>query len=521
MGIFGSSDFNIIGPAGALSGMLKGYCIKWGSDILPWIAIFSSVVVMAVRVFKLQGYMLIMPKSVFEGFTMAVAVLIGMGQLNNAFGLKPAVKHEKFILNMWESIKLLPEATIDSMALFFPLFLIMFFACKYVPKIPWMTVLPVATIALGYMSEKEIIGWTLPTLKTKYGELDTKDVFQLPKMSVLKDVGAEGAPELAAAVFSVAFVAVLETLISAKIGAYKMGIDFDESVETFGLSFSHLLCGLLGGMPCTGVFVRTSINMDLGATHRLAQFMNACFVLLVTIAAMPIMTYLPMPSIAAVLMVASCRMAPLHFLAELWRQDKGSFWLCVVVALLCVVEDPVIGLIIGTLLALLRTAERVNAAPKAVEYNLATTDSQNNTLVVQIKGPLTFENAETVTRKCISLMHPGHTIVLDLSHMTYVDYDGLEQLLKLSHVDKPSGKQAILVQEHVRAQPYPLSELKQQLGDRGAVDRVNNRRDRQEEATPDLGRGASGSGGMTSFGVASERETQRALKAPLLGADKP
>eukprot|EP00808_Paulinella_micropora_P028471 g82141.t1 len=84
--------------------------------------------------------------------------------------------------------------------------------------------------------------------------------------------------------------------------------------------------------------------------------------------------YLPLPSIAAVLVTASLRMMSFHYyLGELWKHDKGSFALCIFVAALCVVEDPVIGL-------------------------------------VRIRGPLTFQNAEVVAKRCKEYMrHPNST----------------------------------------------------------------------------------------------------------------
>jgi hypothetical protein len=60
-GIFGSSDYNIVGPAGALSGMLTSYVIQWGEDCLPWISIMSSVICLACLVLRLDTFMLLMP----------------------------------------------------------------------------------------------------------------------------------------------------------------------------------------------------------------------------------------------------------------------------------------------------------------------------------------------------------------------------------------------------------------------------------------------------------------------------
>ena len=79
-GLFASSPYNIIGPAGALAPLLSAYAAQWGAEMLPWIAAGSAVLVFATYASGLQRYMLIMPTAVFEGFTLAVSLSIGLGQ---------------------------------------------------------------------------------------------------------------------------------------------------------------------------------------------------------------------------------------------------------------------------------------------------------------------------------------------------------------------------------------------------------------------------------------------------------
>ena len=83
-GLFASSPYNIIGPAGALAPLLSAYAAQWGAEMLPWIAAGSAVLVFATYASGLQRYMLIMPTAVFEGFTLAVALSIGLGQTPRA-----------------------------------------------------------------------------------------------------------------------------------------------------------------------------------------------------------------------------------------------------------------------------------------------------------------------------------------------------------------------------------------------------------------------------------------------------
>lgn len=67
---------------------------------------------------------------------------------------------------------------------------------------------------------------------------------------------------------SVAIVSVLETMISAKYAAHRTETRFSQRYETFALSLANIVSGALGGIPCTGVLVRTALNIDNGATHR-------------------------------------------------------------------------------------------------------------------------------------------------------------------------------------------------------------------------------------------------------------
>merc|ERR1719461_2653884 len=88
--------------------------------------------------------------------------------------------------------------------------------------------------------------------------------------------------------FGIAFVAVLETLISAKIAEQKTDWGFDDSKEGLGISLCHAVCGAVGAMPPTGVFVRTALNFQLGATHKMSQVVNALVDLIISVAVMPV-----------------------------------------------------------------------------------------------------------------------------------------------------------------------------------------------------------------------------------------
>mmetsp|Transcript_9419 Transcript_9419/g.21573 ORF Transcript_9419/g.21573 Transcript_9419/m.21573 type:complete len:931 (-) Transcript_9419:157-2949(-) len=430
-GLFGSSDYNIVGPAGALSGMLMSYTVKWGDDVLPWLSLISAAICAVCGLLRLDTYMLLMPTSVFEGFTVGVALIIGLNQINFACGLAPGTKHALFIMNIIESIKELGATKWPSLIVFLVQAPVLYYLMKKIPKVPWTIIMPLASLPFGVLCDSGAIDVDLLTLKSKYGMLKPELV------QPLKPLNAEPMPLMIAA-FSIAIVAVLETLISAKIASNRVDRNFSLTGEMRGLTISHVVCGVTGCMPPTGVFVRTSLNTSLGATHRFSQTLNAICVALISLAFMPVFSYLPQATIAAILVVAALRMTPWNYLAKLWKEDKINFCLCLVTAGVCVGEDPVIGLAVGMLLALLISAKKQLTTPVIDITSVADGDS-GRAFRVQAFGALTYVNAEEFVKQARTILGASK-ITLDLTGLRQADHDGISSLGKV--VDKwSSGEQ--------------------------------------------------------------------------------
>merc|ERR1712000_248138 len=412
-GFFGASDYNIVGPAGALSGMLMSYTIMWGEDVLPWLSLGSAVICAVCLFLRLDKYLLLMPKSVFEGFTVGVAVILGEQQ--------------------WQSTLCFLLST--------P---VLWFLMRKVPKIPWMLVLPAVCIPIGWVCDTN--GLNLLTLKSKYGMLKPELVQPLqPTSASFADMIIPSA--------SIAFVAVLETLISAKIAKDRVDRSFSEAGEMRGLTIAHIVCGLTGAMPPTGVFVRTSLNTNLGATHRTSQVINACIVCIISLILMPLFSYLPQATIAAILVVASIRMTPFGYLKRLWAEDKGSLALCLVTAAVCVGEDPVIGIVVGMAIALLASAKKMLTTPFVDIKSSASGDKKKYR--VAVVGGLTYVNAEAFVERARNLTN-ACDVSLELYGLRLVDHDGICALAKVLGIwSSACGGDSSISISRVPASIYP------------------------------------------------------------------
>jgi SulP family sulfate permease len=92
--IFGGSNYNIIGPTGALSGILAAYALMYGPATLAPLAIVAGIFILIAYIAKLERFLVFVPGSTVQGFTLGVAVIISLGQLNFALGLSHLPKHE-------------------------------------------------------------------------------------------------------------------------------------------------------------------------------------------------------------------------------------------------------------------------------------------------------------------------------------------------------------------------------------------------------------------------------------------
>lgn len=164
---------------------------------------------------------------------------------------------------------------------------------KFKPGKPWIIVIAVLGNLYGIVTNKIITGARPLLLQDKYPEMDKygADIINFGYMSAPFATGAKiTAVGVIMGSFKVAFVAVLETLISARIADTKTGTRFDQAKETFGMGLGNVVAGFFGGTPCTGVLVRTGVNIASGATDKISQFINAICVLIIIMIGMRVFT---------------------------------------------------------------------------------------------------------------------------------------------------------------------------------------------------------------------------------------
>ena len=433
--LFSSSKFNIVGPAGALTAILAAAALQFGPGALSSIAIISGVFILGAWALKLDRYISYIPSSVVHGFTLSVAVVIGLNQLNFAFGLTGLTKHATFVENIMETLKNLHMADPATTAFFLFAMAFMFLMLKVVPKVPGAILLAPIAILFGYLTQHGLLPFKLLLLNQVYPNLSLS-IFSIPQFTFSN---ALIMPSL-----TVALVAILETELSAKIADTITKTKHNQRKEIFGLSLANIGSGFFGGLPATGVFVRTSLNIRAHATSKLSQGINSMSVAIIALVVLGAFSYIPMAGVAAILVFAAVRMVEVHNFKRLLACDRMAFSIAILVTVISVYEDAMIGILVGTVMSLIVLIERmskgqfelvVNKDQKIISRIIGEDTSKHieipkdtHVCVYSIKGHFTYTNAFRHLARMKNTLTKTETAVIRLRELAYIDVDGLEAL---------------------------------------------------------------------------------------------
>lgn len=446
---FGGSNFNIVGPTGALSGIIATFVFAQGVGSVPMLAIVAGVVILAAYFLRLERYLILVPSSVIHGFTLGVAFIIGLNEFNFAFGLRGLPAHETFFGNLIESLRHVPDTYVPALVVFAIFLAGLFLFKRFVPKLPGAIFLAPVGIVLGYLSQARIIALPLETLGMKYGDMGFR-LFTAPHFFF--------SAELFKASLVIALIAILETMLSAKIADGMTKTKHDGRKEMLGLGLANLVSGLFGGMPATAALARTSLNVKSGADHKTSAIVNSVAVTVISLFLLRYFQFIPMAVIAAILVYVAIQMVEMDHFFRFYRFDRTTFMISVVVAVVTVVEDPITGILLGVVLSLLVTVDKLSRGHFDLRLNrfdegvvdevsgesIKEIEENADVLLYSIRGKLCYFNSQAHVSRFETSLTKYKKIILRLREVYFIDLDGIEALNEIIAIIESRGQEVIL-----------------------------------------------------------------------------
>ncbi len=458
------SKYNIIGAAGALTTVLYGFANFGGNNwvfALPFLAIISGLIILLIWLLRLEKYLIYIPSSVMYGFATGVAVLIAFGQINDALGLKNVEPASHFLEKLVASWQALSTFSLPTLIVFLITFAIIFLLKKLKFAIPGAIIVSVLGIILGWISTNYNLGFELITLAAKYGEVPAT-VFQLPNFMGFLELLKSNyfVYQLFSVVLVVALISILETLITAKLADKIVGDRSSARQELFGLGLANIVSGLAGGLPATGVFIRTGLNVKSGANDRMSGILAGVFTGMLALVFLPLFKYIPMAVIAGILFNTAIGLIEFEKFHRFWLEDKMNFLVMVLVAAVTVLEDASIGILLGVALALLVFVDKLSKGQFVVKFNCKNKvigyetghkfvcpkeNEQVDVVVYSIEGIFAYIDAPSHQENLRVLANMPHlkTVILRMRDLFYMDLDGLDMLEESVIELQAMGKEVI------------------------------------------------------------------------------
>ena len=443
--LLGGSKYQIGGPTGAFIPILFGIVMTYGYQNLLIAGFLAGIILTLMGILKLGSLIKWIPKPVTIGFTAGIAVTIFSGQIASFLGLSGIKKHEEFILNLKEIVVHLNTTNFYSLITAGICLLMVLITPRVAPKVPGPLIgLVVSTLAAALFYPGHVA-----TIGTAYGTIPST----LPRLHV-PDINLDTIIKLLKPAFIIAMLGGIESLLSAVVADGMTNSRHNSNKELIGQGIANMITPLFGGIPATGALARTATNIKNGAVSPFSGIIHGVVVFFVLLFFAPKASYIPLASMAPILMVVAWNMSERKVFAHILKTKSTdslvlgvTFLLTVFVNLTTAVE---VGLVMSAILFVKRMSD-VTITAKAlpnpahsqgkVETGMVTdTHDCPQISIFNVEGPLFFGAAQTFENTIMSTInyHPK-ILLLRMSKVPLMDTTGEAILASIVNHFSKSG----------------------------------------------------------------------------------
>lgn len=452
--LLGGTSMQIGGPAGAFIVIVYGIVERYGLANLLISTLCAGVLLFLLGWFRLGTLVRYVPVSVVIGFTNGIAVLIGLSQLRDAFGLQVDKMPADFFQQIATISRHLDSFNPWAFALAATCVLGLFLwprlwaadsgfrqkleGIETVSALKATSRVPAPIIALVSLS---VLAWALElpveTIGSRFGGIpQSLPSFNWPAFSW------ETVKQLVVPTLTIAMLGAIESLLCARVADQLSDRPkHDPNQELMAQGIANAVVPFFGGMPATGTIARTVTNIRAGATSPVAGIVHALTLMAVVLLAAPLAKHIPLAVLAGVLLFVAWNMGEWREFARLRQFSNhyrimllSTFFVTVVFDLTVAVE---LGLVLAVVLFVRRQSEIFRAEPRG------DTDGRMH---YQLYGSLFFGAVTKIDRivDAVERAPQGVHVVLDASQLISLDTTGLDALEQLhKSLEKRGGRLSI------------------------------------------------------------------------------
>ena len=432
----GGARFQIGGPTGAFIVVVYGVVAAHGYDGLALATMMAGVILVVAGLMRVGDWIKYIPEPVITGFTAGIAVIIFSSQVRDLLGLGMGAMPPDFLEKLaalWAARATWSPSAIAVAAGALAVIVLM---KRFFPRGPALLVAVAGATAAVWL-----VGLPVETIGSRFGGTGAAT---LPGLRA-PDLSLQRMSELAPSALTIAFLAGVESLLSAMVADGMTGRRHRSNCEIVAQGVANLVVPLFGGISATGAIARTATNIRAGAQTPFAGMFHALFVLVFMLALGPLIARIPLASLAAVLVVVAWNMSERERFRQLLFGLPGdrlvllaTFTLTVLVDLTLAIE---VGVVLAAIIFMHRMAETTavsrgvslferdqdDFSRPRVDYE-ARAELPRGVEVFELRGPLFFGAASRLADALEAAFPPPRAFVLRFGDVPLADASGINAL---------------------------------------------------------------------------------------------
>ncbi|WP_434289844.1 SulP family inorganic anion transporter [Celeribacter sp. SCSIO 80788] len=335
----GGSRVQIGGPTGAFIVVVAGVITTHGYSGLVAATFLAGIVLIIAGLFRAGQLVRHVPEAVINGFTIGIGVIIGTSQLPDFFGLAGPFPAD-FLEKIPALIKAAPALNPAALGIGLATMVLIMLLRRAFPRLPGLIVAVALTSAAVALFDLPV-----ETIRSRFGELPQS----LPAPH-LPDLNLATLRELLPSALIIAFLAGVESLLSAMVADRMIGGKHRSNAELMAQGWANIGSSLFGGLPATGAIARTATNVRAGGKTPVAGIVHALVLLAIMMLAAPLAGYLALPALSGLLLLTAWNMSEPHRWGAYLRGRRSDVALLLITLVLTVLTDLTVA--IGTGIAL-------------------------------------------------------------------------------------------------------------------------------------------------------------------------
>jgi carbonic anhydrase len=410
-GLLGGSRLQVSGPAAGLTVVVADLIAEFGWGVMCAITVAAGLVQVVFGLSRVARVVLAISPAVVHAMLAGIGITITLGQLHVLLGGSP---RSDAITNITELPGQIAGMHYPATLVGLAVIAVMVIWSRLPPplsQIPAPLVGVVGITALAALLALDVERVALP------GSL--LDSFSLPQMPSSNWGG------VVIGVLTVALIASVESLLSAAaVDKLSGGEPTNWDRELIGQGAANTVSGILGGLPVTGVIVRSSANVAAGARTKASTIAHSVWMIVFSVLFVGLIERIPLAVLAGLLVVIGLRLVKLAHLRSARRQGELAIYLVTLasVVMLNLLEGVLIGLGLSLLVMLRRVVwSGVHAQP----IRPGTPDAPACWRVV-VEGTLSFLSIPRMSRALAHVPRGSH-VVVELV-VDFLDHSAYEHL---------------------------------------------------------------------------------------------